>query len=135
MINNAYLSYFVLRVGLGLNLLMHGLARIFGGVSNFTEPTIQEFSKTFLPTWSVSLFLNVLPYFEGGLGLLILFGLFTRFSLVLVSVEMLFLMFGMTLLEKWDLVGTQMIYLLTYYILLLKSDDNKWSLDKQFDTY
>jgi len=66
---------------------------------------------------------------ETVLGALIAMGLFTRWSLVVGSLVMVLLIFGTALHSDWATVGTQMIYSISYYLLLSYLDRNGLSLD------
>jgi hypothetical protein len=63
------------------------------------------------------------------LGALVLFGLFTRWALTLGGLLIAALIFGTALLSDWTTVGIQMIYAITYYLLLLNRADNAFSVD------
>jgi thiosulfate dehydrogenase [quinone] large subunit len=47
------LAYSLLRATLGLNILMHGIARLLLGPAGFAEKLVGLFTKTPLPSWSV----------------------------------------------------------------------------------
>ncbi len=127
------LAYVVFRVSLGINVLMHGAGRIFGpGVEAFASKTASLFAGTPLPPWLVHAFLMVLPFAEFILGVLIVTGLFTQWALTLGSLLITALIFGTALRSDWPTVGIQMIYSITYYLLLLQRADNGCSLDALF---
>jgi thiosulfate dehydrogenase [quinone] large subunit len=80
----------------------------------------------------VHAFLMVLPFAEFILGGLITLGLFTRWALTLGGLLITALVFGTALRNDWPTVGIQMIYAITYYILLANRADNGFSLDALF---
>jgi uncharacterized membrane protein YphA (DoxX/SURF4 family) len=124
------LAYAVFRLTLGINILVHGAGRIFGpGVHAFATTTAAEFTKTILPAGLVFEFLWVLPFIEFVLGVLQTVGLFTRWALALGGLLMTVLVFGTALRSDWNTVGVQMIYAITYYLLLANRGDNRFSLD------
>jgi thiosulfate dehydrogenase [quinone] large subunit len=128
---DAEIGYFLLRISLGINILVHGLVRIFGpGAGHFAASTSAEFTGTFLPSALTHLFLLVLPFAEAVLGLLILLGLFTRFALAAGALVISALIFGTALRSDWNTVGIQMIYALTYYLLLLHRRYDRFSIDR-----
>ena len=109
------------------------VGNIFGpGVEVFASKTMSEFAASPLPSGMVHTFLTVLPFAELILGALITVGLFTRWALILGGVLITALIFGTALRNDWPTVGIQMIYSITYYILLLNRADNGFSLDALF---
>ena len=127
------LAYVVFRLSLGINLLIHGAGRFFGsGVDAFSTKTASEFAGTPLPAGLVHAFLVVLPFAEFILGVLITLGLFTRWALTLGGLLITALIFGTALRSDWQTVGIQMIYAITYYLLLFNRADNAFSLDALF---
>jgi thiosulfate dehydrogenase (quinone) large subunit len=124
------LAYFVFRLTLGINILVHGAGRIFGpGAEAFATTTTAEFSKTALPASLVHTFLLVLPFAELVLGALTTLGLFTRWALVLGGLMIATLVFGTAMRSDWNTVGVQMIYAITYYFLLVHRSSDRFSLD------
>jgi thiosulfate dehydrogenase [quinone] large subunit len=88
------------------------------------------FHATFLPPWSVIYFGLLLPWVEAALGLLILFGLATRFALIAASFTILVLTFGSTLRQDWESAGLQLIYAAIYAALLAFRRENAYSIDE-----
>jgi thiosulfate dehydrogenase [quinone] large subunit len=127
------LAYVVFRLTLGINILVHGAGRIFGpGAESFATTTAAEFSKTTLPAGMVYAFLIVLPFAELVLGVLTTLGLFTRWALTLGGLMIAVLVFGTAMRSDWNTVGVQMIYAITYYLLLVNRSGNRFSLDALF---
>ena len=124
------LAYGVFRITLGINILLHGLGRIFGpGAGTFAAKTAGEFTGTALPGALTHLFLLVLPFAEATLGALITLGLFTRWALTLGGLLIAALVFGTALRSDWNTVGLQMIYAIAYYLLLSHLADDRFSID------
>jgi thiosulfate dehydrogenase (quinone) large subunit len=71
----------------------------------------------------------VLPWIAASFGLLVLLGLFTRIALIAGSAVMVLLMAGTTLAQDWNIAGLQLIYCLTYFVLLTFRARNFFSLD------
>jgi thiosulfate dehydrogenase (quinone) large subunit len=118
---------------LGINILVHGAGRIFGpGAGAFAATTGAEFTKTPLPAGLVHAFLIVLPFAELALGVLTTLGLFTRWALVVGGLMIAALVFGTAMRSDWNTVGVQMIYAITYYLLLMNRSENRFSLDALF---
>jgi thiosulfate dehydrogenase [quinone] large subunit len=127
------LAYLVFRLTLGINVLVHGAGRIFGpGAEAFASTTAAEFSNTGLPAGMVHAFLMVVPFAELVLGVLTTLGLFTRWALALGGLLIAALVFGTAMRSDWNTVGVQMIYAITYYLLLVNRSDNRFSLDDVF---
>lgn len=125
------LAYGIFRITLGINLLVHGAGRILGpGARAFAAKTAGEFSGTPLPHSLVYLFLIVLAFAEAILGGLIVLGLLTRWALTLGGLLIGALVFGTALRSDWNTVGIQMIYAITYYLLLKNLGDDYFSLDR-----
>jgi len=127
------LAYAVFRLTLGIDILVHGAGRIFGpGVEAFASTTSAEFSKTALPPGLVHAFLIVLPFAELVLGALTTLGLFTRWALAIGGLMITALVVGTAMRSDWTTVGVQMIYAITYYLLLANRAENHFSLDALF---
>jgi thiosulfate dehydrogenase (quinone) large subunit len=127
------LAYVIFRITLGINVLVHGAGRILGsGSGAFAAKTSSEFAGTPLPYILVHVFLVILPFAEAILGVLITLGLFTRWALALGGLLMSALIFGTALRNDWTTVGVQMIYAITYYLLLANLADDSLSLGALF---
>lgn len=124
------LAYGVFRLTLGINILIHGAGRILGpGAGAFAAKMAGEFSGTVLPYALVHLFLVALPFAEAIVGGLITLGLLTRWALTLGGLLIAGLIFGTALRSDWNTVGIQMIYAITYYLLLADRANDYFSLD------
>lgn len=123
------LALAALRVFMGFNMFMHGAARIFGHLPEFVGKTTQEFVPTILPSPLVHLYATTLPFVELTLGALLLLGLWTRWSLVALLALIASLTFGMSLLQNWSVVGSQIIYAFAFFVLLYLNRPNRFSLD------
>jgi thiosulfate dehydrogenase [quinone] large subunit len=124
------LAFAILRLTLGINILLHGLTRIFGpGAEVFASVTKKQFEGTFLPSGLVFAFLAAVPFVEAVLGLLTTFGLYTRWALIGGSLLIIAFVFGTALRSDWASVGNQMIYGITYYVLLANCRYDRLSLD------
>jgi thiosulfate dehydrogenase (quinone) large subunit len=131
---NRALAYLLLRLTLGVNILMHGLARILSGLSSFAAGMTKQFASTPLPASLVRAFAVTLPWSELGIGIAILLGLWTRFALALGALEIVVLTFGIALTQNWSVAGIQMTYAIVYAILLAFAEYNRWSLDRWRET-
>ena len=102
-------TYLLARLPMGMSFLGHGVIRLTK-LAAFSQGMVGQFSKTFLPGQFVSAFSYVLPFLEFITGLLLLLGLFTRFSIVLGVILMLLLIAGSSIIEQWNAVFIQIIY-------------------------
>jgi thiosulfate dehydrogenase (quinone) large subunit len=125
------LAFFTLRLALGINELMHGVTRIFmgAGLSGFLAFTQNQFKDAPLPVWQVRSFAAVVPICELFIGVLLILGLWTRWTLVLAAVLMLGIIFGTALRGDWQIVFLQMFYSLLYALMLMWRRYDVWSVD------
>ncbi|PJZ86176.1 MauE/DoxX family redox-associated membrane protein [Leptospira harrisiae] len=127
--NGITLASLVLRIAIGANLLGHGIVRMGNKYEVFREWIKTLFSDTPLPSVLLSAMGYIIPPMELLLGVLIILGWNTKWSLVLASLLMCSLIFGMCLLEKWEIVGIQMIYMVCYFFALNSVDNQILSVD------
>jgi thiosulfate dehydrogenase [quinone] large subunit len=112
------LAQLVIRIGLGINMLMHGLVRI-PKLAAFVQKTEAGFAQTILPPLLIKGFLYTLPFVELTVGLSILIGgQFTKWGYLAGGLVISALLFGTTLKEDWTSAGTQMIYIIAFYLAL-----------------
>ena len=122
------LAYAVLRVAFGVNILMHGAARL-GSLSGFVDGVAAGFADTFLPETLVRAFAWVIAPAELVLGFAMLVGLQTRRALLGGTALLLMLTIGVTLQQRWDVAGLQLTYFVVYALLLGGLGLNRWSVD------
>ena len=125
------LAYALLRVTLGLNIFMHGISRLLGGVGNFVDSMIKMFQNTVLPAAVVVPFGYALPWLEAAVGVLIIIGFRTRVALVSGALLILALTFGATLRQDWDVAAIQLLYSIVYAILISALRYNRLSVDEK----
>jgi thiosulfate dehydrogenase (quinone) large subunit len=123
------LAYLLLRATMGMNIMMHGLARLLSGEGKFVASLMKMFLGSPLPPPLVSGFATALPWIEAAIGLLVLTGLKTRFALTAGGVLMIVLTFGVTTLQNWETAGQQLSYALVFALLLASAAANRYSLD------
>ena len=121
--SNKQLALFFLRFVTGINFLMHGAVRILGDYSGFASGMVDNFSEAFLPDFSVLLLGYVIPIVELVIGLILITGIFLKFGLIIAFLLMAVLIFGMSLLQEWGVVGTQMIYLIALFFIMYFQDE------------
>jgi thiosulfate dehydrogenase [quinone] large subunit len=122
-------AYALLRVTLGINIALHGISRIVAGPVAFVATLSKQFASTPLPHFAVQGFGYALPWLEAAIGLLVLFGAFTRAALIAGALLIALLTFGSSLHQDWDVVGLQLIYALVYFVLISLRKYNTFSVD------
>jgi thiosulfate dehydrogenase (quinone) large subunit len=127
--NHKALAYGTFRLALGVVELMHGLVRL-PMLAGFAAGMAKQFQGTILPGWFVYSFGSVLPFLEGLIGLALILGIFTRWTLAAASLLMSILMFGTSLRSDWNIVGLQMIYAIAFFIALFLLEHNHYSVDR-----
>ena len=132
-LTNDQLAFFLARITIGINFLIHGVVRI-PKLTMFVEHVVQGFKDTYLPNFIVLPFAYVLPFIELIIGLLLLIGLKTRWAAAAGSLLIAILIFGTSLQEDWALVGSQMIYAIFFFILIKNLEHNALALDGKHRT-
>jgi thiosulfate dehydrogenase [quinone] large subunit len=122
------ISYLLARLPLGMSMFGHGLIRLTK-LQSFSSGMVSEFSKSLLPHFLVEVFSYTLPFLEFLTGLLLLVGLFTRFTCIAGVIIMLALIFGSSFLEQWNNIFTQILYGAYFAILYRYSLYNYYSVD------
>ena len=128
--NDKVLAYLILRLALGINFLMHGIVRI-PDLSSFVSGVADGFESTWLPRTVALVFAYFIPYAEALIGMLILVGAWTRWALLAGGLLMSLLIFGKTLQQDWGTVGTQMIYVMSFFFALFFIEFNQISVDRK----
>ncbi|MVM34701.1 DoxX family membrane protein [Spirosoma sp. HMF4905] len=118
------LARLVIRIGLGINMLMHGLVRLHK-LHEFVAKTAVGFANTILPPILTKGFLYTLPFVEFTVGVLILIGgPLSKWGYFLGGLTVGALLFGTTLKEDWTSAGTQLIYVIAFYLALRGLDES-----------
>jgi thiosulfate dehydrogenase [quinone] large subunit len=128
--SDGVVAYTILRVSFGANIMLHGVSRILMGHTAFLAYLTHYFEKaSYVPASMLSSFATVQPWVETILGLLLIIGIATRFSLIAGGLVIMCLVFGTNLAQDWLVSGLQLIYAFLYYYLLVHLDQNRFSLD------
>jgi thiosulfate dehydrogenase (quinone) large subunit len=124
------MAVLLLRLALGLDILLHGVTRLFiGGLGAFVNSTAAQFAHSVLPMWQVRAVATAIPFLEFTIGLLLIFGLGLRWTLVAGAALMLALEFGTAIRSDWSVVSSQLLYSLIYSALLFCRSWDAYSLD------
>jgi thiosulfate dehydrogenase [quinone] large subunit len=128
------LAYLIFRVTMGINMFTHGLARLLN-IEGFNSWMIGEFTDTILPEFLVSISSYMIPSAELIIGILLILGLFTSRALLLGALLIAILIFGSGVKENWNVMSSQMIYAIFFFILSYLIELNKFSMDRLKEKY
>ncbi|WP_121626540.1 DoxX family protein [Poseidonibacter antarcticus] len=123
------LAYLILRLTMGVNMFTHGVARLLN-IEGFNSWMIGQFSNTILPEFMVSISSYMIPFAELIIGTLLIVGLFTSRALLLGALLIVLLVFGSGLQENWNVMSSQMIYAIFFFVLSYFLELNRFSVDK-----
>jgi thiosulfate dehydrogenase [quinone] large subunit len=127
--SNQVLAYTMFRLFMGLNMFLHGAVRLGANYQKFIDWTIGVFENTWLPEWLVTLEAHLIPGVELLIGILLFIGFKTRFAVILGFVLMASLVFGMNIVQDWELVNRHLIYVIAFFILMYHMELNEFSID------
>lgn len=128
--SNTAIAYAILRLSFGANILLHGLSRVLNGRAAFLAYLTKYFEHAHLISpGMLPAFGAVLPWVETTLGLLLMLGLFSRFTLIVGALVMTILVIGTNLAQDWLVAGLQLPYCFIYYYLLIHLEQNSISVD------
>lgn len=130
MYSNQALAYFFLRITMGTNLVIHAWVKLGKAYLPFIEKTRDDFGTSGLPDVIVSPLAHAIPWAELLIGITLLFGVYTRLSIIAAHVLMIVLISGQCFLMQWNTVGIQLIYSALFTWLLYKGKQNELSLDQ-----
>lgn len=124
------LAHALTRLGLGINIVMHGFARL-PNLPGFTAYLEKAFAGSVLPPSLVHFSAYGIVTAECIIGFLLLVGWQLRAALVAGSMLIFGLTFGMCLIQNWDVAGSQLIYLVIFTGLLATRRYDWFSLDSR----
>ena len=131
--SDTVIAYTILRLSFGANILLHGLSRVLNGRPAFLAYLTHYFEHAHLvPAPMLPVFGAVLPWVETALGVLLVLGLFSRFTLIVGALVLTVLVIGTNLAQDWLVSGLQLPYCFIYYYLLIHLEQNTISLDQAF---
>ena len=126
---SARIAFLLARLGIGMSFFGHGLVRL-PKLTAFATHMVIPFQHSMLPEALVTPFAYILPFFEFGIGLLLLTGLFTKQALIAGALVMILLIFGTTAIEQWQNLDSQLIHLAFFAGLLPFVDThNSFAID------
>ncbi|WP_069131203.1 MauE/DoxX family redox-associated membrane protein [Rhodohalobacter halophilus] len=125
------IAYFIFRVTLGVTFAAFGASKIFiQGTGNFAEYMMNQFSGL-LPEFLLIPFVYTLPYAELLLGLMLIAGLFSVFTLTATGLLVVALTFGAVIGVDPATTANNLIYAIIIFFLLWNMDANFWSIDNK----
>lgn len=122
------ISFLLLRLAVGMSMFGHGLVRL-PKLSEFSAGMVADFQESMIPEILVLPMTYVIPIAELIIGILLLLGLFTRLVLIAGGVLMIVLIFGVSMVENWGALPSQMIHSLFFAGLIPFLSHNVYSLD------
>ena len=117
-------------VGSMLTLLAINKFALSGPVSQWSGRMVTEYTSTYLPQMLVTPIVYLLPYAQLGLGLLILFGLFSRPALAATSLLFVLATLGATAINDSITMAENSLYTMVTAVAFLFARWNAWSLDQ-----
>lgn len=99
-----------------------------GNLSGFTQGTIENFSSL-LPKFALMPYAYALPWVELILGVALLVGFKTRWTLFLTGLTYISLAFGMMLMKNYETVGQIMLHVFMTAVALRWVSHNVWAVD------
>jgi uncharacterized membrane protein YphA (DoxX/SURF4 family) len=123
---------FFIRTLLGIIFLMQGYGKVFTmGVPHVYERFFKVFEDGVLPKWLIVFTAYYTSYVELIGGFLLVTGLFRKFAMYLLALDLLIVSFGHGLMEPiWDLSHVIPRAILLSALFLLPTDWDEWNLDK-----
>ncbi|WP_411827953.1 DoxX family protein [Luteolibacter sp. AS25] len=117
-ITNSKLAYLGIRIAFGISMIFHGGIR-FPKLDSFATGMSGQFSETFLAGFPALSFAYLIPFVEVAVGLSLLIGwkviCWGAFTGCLLMGG---IMLGTCVLEKWELLPSQLIHLFLFYTIL-----------------
>ncbi len=116
---------------LGIIFFMQGYGKVF----TYTAPKVynmffKDFEKTFLPKWLIYSTAYYTSYVELICGFLLIIGLFRKYALYLLAIDLFVVSFGHGLIEPiWDLQHVIPRAILLITLLLVPQQWDVWHTD------
>lgn len=123
---------FFIRMLLGIIFLMQGYGKIFTmGISVVYDRFFKVFENSLLPKWLIVATVYYTSYIELIGGLLLITGLYIKYAMYLLALDLLIVSFGHGLLEPiWDLSHVMPRTILLGALFFLPGSWDKWNADE-----
>ncbi len=102
-------TYFFLRLPIAISLLGHGLVR-FPKLEIFSNWMVTSMEKSVIPSFMIIPFSYFLPIAEFLIGLLLLIGFQTKYTIYSGLVLMSILILGSASIENWSAIEAQLLH-------------------------
>ncbi len=102
-------TFFFLRLPIAISLLGHGLIRL-PKLTTFAEGITSSMNSSILPSGMVLAFGYVLPIIEAIIGVALIIGFQTRYTLYAALALMSILVLGSSTIENWSAVQAQLVH-------------------------
>jgi len=121
-----------IRILLGIIFFMQGYGKIFSfTVSGVYGKFFKEYENTFLPKWLIWSAAYYTSYIEWIGGSLLIIGLFRKYTIYLLALDLLIVSFGHGLMEPiWDLSHVMPRAILLGSLFFLPEDWDRWNADR-----
>jgi len=106
----------------------HGLVRL-PKLEAFSQGLIKAFENSMLPEFIILPFSYILPILEFTFGLLLILGLFTKQSAIVLSVVLISLILGSALIENWGVITSQLVHIAFTAYIVHHVKDNTYAFD------
>jgi uncharacterized membrane protein YphA (DoxX/SURF4 family) len=122
---------FFIRVLLGIIFFMQGYGKIVTtGINKVYQMFFKEFENTFLPKWLIVSTAYYSSYVELAGGFLLIIGLFRKYAMYLLAIDLLVVSFGHGLMKPiWDLSHVIPRAILLAALFLLPAEWDSWAAD------
>ena len=122
---------FFIRTLLGIIFFMQGYGKVVSiGVSKVYEMFFKSFENTLLSRWVIYATAYFTSYAELICGALLLLGLFRKYAIYLLAINLLIVSFGHGLMEPiWSLEHVMPRAILLSALFLLPPAWDKWNID------
>jgi uncharacterized membrane protein YphA (DoxX/SURF4 family) len=122
---------FFIRCLLGIIFFMQGYGKIFSmGMHKVYESFFKDFENTALPKWLIVFTAYYTSYIEWIGGFLLVVGLFRKYAMYLLALDLLMVSFGHGFIEPiWDLSHVIPRAILLAGLFFLPADWDRWSAD------
>lgn len=102
-------NYFFLRLPIAISLLGHGLVRL-PKLETFSNWMVKTMEKSAIPSFLIVPFAYVLPIAEFMIGLLLLIGFKSQYTIYSGLILMSILILGSASIENWSAIEAQLLH-------------------------
>jgi thiosulfate dehydrogenase (quinone) large subunit len=127
------IAYLIFRLTLGSTFLTFGASKVFiQGTENFAGYMMGQF-EGLIPQFLLIPYVWTLPFLEAGIGLFLVLGLFSMWTLAVTGLLIISLTFGAIIGMDPATTANNLIYGIIVFFLLWNIQANTYSLDKKLN--